>query len=326
MRLINCSTLELEEFFGSQIPPYSILSHTWETHEISHQDYYPLEELQQKKGSEKILKTCEVVLRHGHRYVWIDTCCIDKRSSAELTEAINSMYKWYSMAQRCYIYLSDHDSEDEISEFGRSRWFTRCWTLQEMIAPTYAYFFDKNWKYIGTKCQLSKAIMAVTGIDEATLTNFDDGVKISVARKMSWAAGRESTREEDQAYSLFGIFNVNLPLLYGEGPRAFTRLQEAIIKETNDLSLFAWQSDPRQETENQRGILARSPNEFARAGNIISGHLPIYNPEFTLTNIGLKIEANMRSGPGRFWFLPLNCYQEKQAAQIRVLYNFSIDH
>jgi hypothetical protein len=306
MRLINCASLELEEFFGTRIPPYVILSHTWDEHEISHHEYYPLEELPLKKGSEKILKACELVRRHGQHYLWIDTCCIDKTSSAELTEAINSMYKWYAMAQRCYIYLSDYDSND-VSDFSHSRWFTRGWTLQELIAPVYAYFFDRNWRYIGTKHQLCKHIMAITGVSKAVLTNADNCDKTSVAQKMSWAAKRSTTREEDQAYSLFGLFNVNLPLIYGEGGKAFIRLQEAIIRETNDLSLFAWQSDTRNDTEHERGILARSPSEFAHAGNITSSQYP--NPEFALTNIGLKIEILARSGPGQFWFLPLNCFR-----------------
>lgn len=173
--------------------------------------------------------------------------------------------------------------------------------MQELIAPVFAYFFDRNWRYIGTKHELCDSITAITGISKAVLINADDCAMISVAQKISWAAKRNTTREEDQLYCLFEIFSINLPLLYGEGGKAFTRLQEAIIRTTNDLSLFAWQSDARNNMEDARGVLARSPGEFALSGNIIFPQLSDPNPKFALTDIGLEIKVSARSGPGPFF-------------------------
>ncbi|KAF2690724.1 HET-domain-containing protein [Lentithecium fluviatile CBS 122367] len=308
MRLINCTTLEFEEFVGKQRPPYAILSHTWETHEISFNDYCGVEELRLKPGSGKILKTCEITLQMGYNYVWIDTCNIDKRSSAELTEAINSMFKWYRQANICIVYLSDLDSRDPSAEFARCRWFTRGWTLQELIAPRGAVFFDAHWILYGTKSQLGPELSRITGV---TLDAITDGLLLShhsVAELMSWAAHRETTREEDIAYCLFGIFGINLPLLYGEGKRAFIRLQEEIIRNSNDLSIFAWQAQDGDSASANglRGILARSPAEFANAKGIVS--TPRAYPEFSMTNRGLKIDTPLRlHNSRRRKFMSLRC-------------------
>lgn len=133
MRLIQTSTLEFEEFIGTKIPIYAILSHTWEGEEVSFQDILSQTTSRRKKGYEKILRTCQLALRDGYQYMWIDTCNIDKSSSAELTEAINSMFDWYARSSRCYVYLSDFDSKDPTSDFSRCRWFTRGWTLQVFV-------------------------------------------------------------------------------------------------------------------------------------------------------------------------------------------------
>jgi hypothetical protein len=176
----------------------------------------------------------------GHKYVWIDTCCIDKRSSAELSEAINSMWKWYWKSEVCYAYLADVPSEGFISgttdysELSRSRWFTRGWTLQELIAPHNLLFLGQDWRVIGIKEEfglfatqismtkyynkmfLSK-ISEITGIAESVL-HFDLDIRlIPAAQKMAWAARRRTARDEDLAYALIGLFDVNMPILYGEG-------------------------------------------------------------------------------------------------------------
>jgi hypothetical protein len=177
-------------------------------------------------------------------YLWIDTCCIDKSSSAELSEAINSMYRWYEESNVCYAYLEDVEedyqdaSEDPVEDTNndpikrlngkvekkirKSRWFTRGWTLQELIAPSQISFFGKNWSFPGEKyndsCQpernLVKLLSSITTIPEAVLADPSQRSSCSVARKMSWAARRKTTREEDMAYSLLGLFEVNMPLLY----------------------------------------------------------------------------------------------------------------
>ncbi|KAF1980723.1 HET-domain-containing protein [Aulographum hederae CBS 113979] len=242
MRLINTETLELEEFYLKNAPPYAILSHTWGDEEVTSQDMaHPVSS--QKKGYRKIAETCRLAQEAGFDWCWVDTCCIDKASSAELTESINSMFNWYSAAEICVVFLEDlepsihHASADNIIQ---CRWFTRGWTLQELIAPSVVRFYDSTWTLRGTKSELSKIIARHTRIPIPILLN-DDSVQLcSVAGRMSWAANRETTRLEDQAYSLLGIFGVNMPLLYGEGPKAFRRLQEEIIKRDNDLTIFAW--------------------------------------------------------------------------------------
>ncbi|KAK7181529.1 hypothetical protein DPSP01_008925 [Paraphaeosphaeria sporulosa] len=295
MRLINCATLGFEEFIGKQVPPYLILSHTWETYEISYKDYCNIDDLRQESGLhvEKILKTCDIAKEKGYEYVWIDTCCIDKSSSAELTEAINSMFKWYSRAADCIVYLSDFDVRDPSADFARCRWFTRGWTLQELIAPRQVRFYDSRWRYYGRRLNLAPEISRITGIALSVISGHFISRSHSIAERMSWAAHRETTREEDLAYCLFGIFGVNLPLLYGEGPRAFMRLQEEILKASADLSIFAWRAEAPGTAF--RGIFAHSVREFAHAKSILS------NPpsaQFAVTNGGLRIERPLLSSTG----------------------------
>ncbi|KAF2264191.1 HET-domain-containing protein, partial [Lojkania enalia] len=248
MRLINAQTRKLENF-QSQPPPYAILSHTWGKHEITFREMRNLNmsllkhriKIKGKPGYYKISKACVQALNDGLQYVWVDTCCIDKSSSSELSEAINSMYMWYKRAQVCYAYLDDIDIIDlmEEKDLAQARWFTRGWTLQELIAPKNVMFYIKGWNYVGNKMSMKGKLSRITRIDEATLVTGNlEGV--SVARRMSWAANRVTTRTEDLAYCLMGIFDVNMPLLYGEGEKAFVRLQEEIMKDSDDQSLFAW--------------------------------------------------------------------------------------
>ncbi|KAF2028096.1 HET-domain-containing protein [Setomelanomma holmii] len=217
MRLLHATTQEFHEFVGTDIPAYAILSHRWEDEEVTYQEVKnELQKAKKKKGFEKVQQCCTHALKEGLDYVWVDTCCIDKSSSAELSEAINSMYQWYRLSTVCYAFLSDD-----------SRWWTRGWTLQELIAPQIVKFFGsglRNWIRIGGKRSLLSAVADRTGIDREILRGADPKV-CSVSMRMSWASGRETSRPEDMAYSLIGIFGVNMPLLYGEGTKAFVRLQ-----------------------------------------------------------------------------------------------------
>ncbi|KAM5546140.1 hypothetical protein V8D89_000266 [Ganoderma adspersum] len=196
--------------------------------------------------SPKIRDACRVARENGYRYIWIDSCCIDKSSSSELSEAINSMYQWYGLADVCYAYLADvpprlrEDHQAEGSCFRESRWFTRGWTLQELIAPINVVFLSGDWTPIGSKHTLDSLIESVTKINHRALLHLEPLDKFSVAQRLSWAADRVTTREEDRAYSLLGIFDINMPTLYGEGDRAFRRLQEHIMQRIPDQSLFAW--------------------------------------------------------------------------------------
>ncbi|KIW34425.1 uncharacterized protein PV07_01203 [Cladophialophora immunda] len=262
MRLINTTTLGLEEFEGSDIPLYAILSHTWGEGEVTYQDVQA-RKAKGKLGYEKIKNTCKRARADGFDYVWVDTCCIDKKSSAELSEAINSMCSWYRDAIVCYAFLADVSSNfsggqimvDDF-EFSDSRWFTRGWTLQELIVPQILIFLDRNWQEIGTKASLQRKISAITDIPANILEGDIDSA--SVAQKMSWASWRETKRVEDQAYCLLGLFGIHMPLLYGEGKKAFRRLQEEILRVSDDYSIFAWENNSRA-TE---GLLATTPYQF----------------------------------------------------------------
>lgn len=222
-------------------PQYAILSHTWEKEEVTYQDIQDLESARKRKGFAKIEGACSLACDKGYSYIWIDTCCIDKSSSAELSEAINSMFTWYRESEICYAHLSDVSKSSFDEENLKTRWCTRGWTLQELLAPLYVYFFDQAWEYLGTRKSLAGALSKATQISVDVLGDTCINLEQkSIACRMSWMSLRETTRVEDMAYSLLGIFDINMPLLYGEGMKAFKRLQEEIIKVSNDQSLLAW--------------------------------------------------------------------------------------
>ena len=196
-----------------------------------------------KAGFVKIKGCVELAASKGIPFVWIDTCCIDKTSSADLTESINSMYRWYANSNVCFAYLVDVQSTYGVDELLRawqnSRWFSRGWTLQELIAPSDVEFYCNSWDSIGSRGSWARMLSDLTGIPVAVLET-NDLSSASVAQKMSWASHRKTTRKEDMAYCLLGLFDINMPLLYGEGEKAFLRLQEHIAVSTTDHSLFAW--------------------------------------------------------------------------------------
>jgi len=226
MRLVNTDTLKLEEFEGD-IPLYAILSHRWGKDEVTFQDVQT-GQAGKRGGYPKFEIACKTARFHGFDYIWNDTCCIDKTSSAELSESINSMYRWYQESGVCYAYLADvksgvdcgykpHKASPTWKDpcFRNSEWFGRGWTLQELIAPSAMIFYDHQWQDLGTKLGLCSIISEVTGIPEAILRGGPLS-SASVAQKFSWAAARITTRIEDRAYSLMGLFGVNMPMLYGE--------------------------------------------------------------------------------------------------------------
>ncbi len=250
MWLLSTESLRLVHFHSPDTIPggYAILSHVWQDAEQSFGDIQSFISrgvtLPDPLVSDKIRETCRIAYAHGYNWVWIDTCCIDKSSSAELSEAINSMFEWYSKAQVCYAYLHDVPPASDLhatnSAFRRSKWFVRGWTLQELIAPRYLIFLASNWALLGTKSAFAELVEEISGVDIKVLTFTRDVTNVSVARRMSWAARRQTTRLEDEAYSLMGIFDVHMSTIYGEGRAAFRRLQEDILKHTNDHTLFAW--------------------------------------------------------------------------------------
>ncbi|KAK0663437.1 HET-domain-containing protein [Cercophora samala] len=334
MRLINTNNGQFEEFIGNDIPPYAILSHTWEDGEVTLADMKSgrYQMYRSKKGYKKIDMTCRMAKKDGYQYAWVDTCCIDKSSSAELTEAINSMYQWYQRSSVCYVFLSDMPPPRiaplEVA-LSRCRWFTRGWTLQELIAPENVVFFDKEWKDRGDKETLIEHLVSITGINKGILRHTQSLSSMSVAQKMSWAASRTTTRIEDTAYCMLGLFNVNMTLLYGEGTKAFRRLQEEIIKYTADFSIFAWRVPPETKTKMHPGarvycgVLADSPLYFAGSKSLIK--LPRDGDwrDFSLTNSGVKIQCQVLSDPipgkrAYSYVLPLNCSDIKRPVGIRL--------
>jgi hypothetical protein len=207
MRLLNTSTGLFEEFIGTNIPAYAILSHTWGEEEISFKDMTTDESYVSKQGYAKISMTCQLAKEEGLHYAWIDTCCIDKASSAELSEAINSMYQWYEKAEKCYAYLFDLESTPAWRQnLAHCRWFTRGWTLQELIAPANVYFFDQQWNMLFRKSEATDLLTSITGIDSGILSNSRSLLSFSVAQRMSWASRRVTTRVEDEAYCLLGSY------------------------------------------------------------------------------------------------------------------------
>ena len=237
------------------------------------------------KLSSKIRKACAVARAGGYRYIWIDSCCIDKTSSSELSEAINSMYAWYGGADTCYAYLADVPSAEvpvtKDSPFSRSRWFTRGWTLQELIAPIELKFLSKDWELIGTKYDLAEVLEEITGISKEALLHEMALDGFSVAQRLSWASMRQTERKEDQAYSLMGIFDIYMPTLYGEGERALRRLQEEIMRRTPDQSLFAWGRTLRAPNMIMQGLKTgpSAPREAQIAcKNDAASHLSLLAP------------------------------------------------
>ncbi|KAG7290311.1 hypothetical protein NEMBOFW57_000310 [Staphylotrichum longicolle] len=259
MRLINTNTLELREFFGTP-PPYAILSHTWEDEEVSlHEMTDRAPSLATKKGYRKIVDYCHLAARQGYAWVWVDTCCINKTSDAELSESINSMFRWYENAAR-------------------------------------VEFYDQGWVVRGTKDDLVGELSAITKIDPSALRGEYRRFRIGV--RISWAANRETTRPEDIAYCLLGLLDINMPMLYGEGQRAFRRLQEEIIRKSNDLSIFAWDEDAAEDT-GFTALLAPSPRQFAihqELRELLPTGLPPRNwqPEYAITNNGLRIRTRLQ--------------------------------
>jgi hypothetical protein len=239
----NDSEFGLTTFFADKIPQkYAILSHTWEAEEVTFED------LQNRTGRKKAgynkIRFCGEQARcNGLQYFWVDTCCIDKSSSTELSEAINSIYCLYRKSTKCYVYLPDvrkaaintNDLAWE-SAFRKSRWFTRGWTLQELITPISVEFFSKEGELLGDKSTLERHVCEITGIPAEALRG-SPLPNFSIAERISWAEQHKTTCKEDKAYSLLGIFDISIPVIYGEGKeKALERLREEINKRSKGKS------------------------------------------------------------------------------------------
>ncbi|KAI1794542.1 heterokaryon incompatibility protein-domain-containing protein, partial [Ganoderma leucocontextum] len=353
MRLLDTETGRFIDQQGGF--PYAILSHVWDKRELAYQD---LQRIQTSFGmnvslsdegeyhsvrvasathpssilpstlsscildhpdvTPKVREACRIAREHGYRYIWIDSCCIDKTSSSELSEAINSMHRWYRDASVCYAFLADvpnspcSDIRSPGSAFHQSRWFTRGWTLQELIAPRSLVFMSQNWVPLGTKESLVDVVEKITGIDQDILRHHKPLDQVSVARRMSWASRRNTTRVEDEAYCLLGIFGINMETLYGEGRHAFFRLQERILMQIPDQSIFAWGLPfPRRIpppappavldfVKLDAMLFAQAPSDFAQSDAIVSLPHHIFRtklnrsalrpPEYSFSSYGLRTQ------------------------------------
>ena len=343
MRLLNTKTHELQEFHA--LPEhYAILSHTWGTEEVTYQ-HLLAGTGRKRQGWKKLEGACALAAKDGWELLWMDTCCIDKTDSVDLSEAINSMYRWYQASSVCYAYLEDVELVDgspvstwndsawpekiksrrEFQHYRKtnpttswhlarqqghlcwkgifSRWFTRGWTLQELLAPEFLLFLDKEWSIIGGRRQWSAQIQAMTAIDHRYLSgerSIHDKNKCPAATKFGWASLRTTSRPEDQIYCLIGLLNVNMSLLYGEGAQnAFHRLQRKIIKRSNDESILAWQW-PNSTPMQWDNILAPTLDFFQWLTGVphreLNYELELYafeadRDEFVVTNKGLKVNV-----------------------------------
>jgi len=268
MRLLSTSNASLQPPVLKP-PRYAILSHTWGDDEVS---FDRAEDITNgppwSAGATKCYNACRVAREKGYQRLWIDTCCIDKKNSTELSEAINSMFRYYAESEVCYAYLGDVPDDDDIthrhSKFRSSRWFTRGWTLQELLAPKRVHFYSKDWRFLGTKDDLKGIISSITRIPEEVLAGEDcQPPTRSIAEVLSWASRRHTTVVEDTAYSLLGLLDINMPLLYGEGSKAFLRLQEELLKKYDDESLFAWEAPPNDAlAQPYFGLLSPSVSYF----------------------------------------------------------------
>lgn len=309
MRLLNTKTLEFEEFFNP--PEYAILSHRWGPSEVTFEQYQTGTNIE-GQGYDKITQSCKFAQSRGRKYIWIDTCCIDKRSSSELSEAINSMWSWYADAKECYAYLSDvttppPDRPLNSGNHKPSKWFSRGWTLQELLAPRVIVFCNSDWDIIGLKQDpaLLAEISNITSIPQGCLSSHFSLNNACVAQKLSWAARRVTTRKEDMAYCLLGLLGINMPLLYGEGTKAFLRLQQEIIRQTDDESIFAWRY-AAPPVGYISGVLAPGVQFFAHSGDVrlIDAHREPY----TVTNKGLDLRVScIHVKETETYIIPLNC-------------------
>jgi len=316
---------EIDEMLVAEIS-YAILSHRWLPKELTFQDMVGTKEecmggggaedqikmwrdhmLQHVKdvdeAVDKVFQFCKVAWGYDCKYVWFDTGCINKDSSAELEESIRSMFKWYRGSEICIAYLRDTSSAFTMR---KDPWFTRGWTLQELLAPKKIKIFGHGWQQITDEpndrnvdsgVPLWKNISKITAIPVNELCSFTPGIH-NVRQRMEWAYRRETTRIEDMAYCLIGIFDIALSIAYGEGNMAFHRLQLEIMQRSDDKSLFVWEGAPSA----YNSMFAGGPECFVPTKSIDPAEeaeevSSFANETHTLTNRGLRIRLPIYEAP-----------------------------
>ncbi|KAI5993075.1 heterokaryon incompatibility protein-domain-containing protein [Pisolithus orientalis] len=348
----------LVEFGGAKLAEiaYAILSHCWgapkdevqytEMVSLTNMDALARNKIQRRSGYLKIRKSCELALEDHLDWLWVDTCCIDRRGSAELSEAINSMYVWYANSDRCYAFLHDTEALCASHRPRRQvyRWFSRGWTLQELIAPVNVHFLNQKWEYIGDKQGCAPSLSVITRISVDVLEEGLGRTSPSVAQIMSWAADRTTAREEDRAYSMLGLLGVHMPILYGEGKNAFLRLQLEVIRTVNDQSIFAWGSTMNHGWSSS--FLADDLSQFRDCSTVENTDRDKFhrilgkslskrafrrvasaeerNRTFAVTNDGIHIwlplRLHQRSTGSEIFSATLSCYDSQKGSEAMIIF------
>ena len=304
MRLLNIEDFKIQDItetskLRAALEQCAIISHRWGKDELTFQKHeermksedYATQQYNptntpsfsegESEGRLKLARACLKARQYSEmdlKYIWMDTCCINKQEPNETEKAITSMFRWYSSAKVCFAYLPDvsEDSPQELEKdehgnvikprvgsFESSDWFTRGWTLQELLAPKAMWFFDRYWRFLGTKDSMKAQIQNVTGIEAIYLHR--DVSQACMAIKMSWLARRQTKEVEDMAHCMFGLFGINTYVRYGEGEGAFLRLGQELIKQKPlDESLFAW----RNSRITSSGLLAPWPTCYLGSENL----------------------------------------------------------
>ncbi|KAG0701294.1 hypothetical protein DFH29DRAFT_852779 [Suillus ampliporus] len=227
-----------------------MLSHKWESkeplmHDIHDKVVYDLD----PGGTVVKLQTfCKVTRDAGHRRAWSDTCCTDQNNNVELQRSVNSMFVWYRNSALTIVYLSDVPPSSKSGALADSTWNTRGWTIQEFLAPNVVLFYQVDWNpYLNDSSPDHKESVAImqelkdaTCIDAQALVAFRPGMR-GARQKLQWASTRVTTLQEDIAYSLFGIFGIHLPVIYGEMKQnALGRLLQEIVAQSGDITALDW--------------------------------------------------------------------------------------
>ncbi|KAF2736761.1 hypothetical protein EJ04DRAFT_462522, partial [Polyplosphaeria fusca] len=239
MRLLNTATSAFAEQGLPPFPfPYAVLSHTWGTQEVSYDDMLN-GQFMFKDGFKKVENFQACARDLGYDWCWMDTCCINRsRSTSEQNEAVMSMYTWFRHAGLCVVYLTDVERRED---FTKARWFTRAWTLIELLAPENMAFYTRDWQCIGSKKELAAEITAHTNIAFDVLTYARNPRDATIGEKLSWASERHATNPEEEIYILISLLGVRMIRSPGEGrAMATVRMQAQILEHLEDYTILMW--------------------------------------------------------------------------------------
>ncbi|KAF5371729.1 hypothetical protein D9758_003400 [Tetrapyrgos nigripes] len=320
LRLIDTRTCKLVDFTENEhIPAYAILSHRWfRDQEVQYEDFLELQpETRKKLGYRRIRGACKQAFLDGHNYIWIDTCCINQNNADEVSRNINSMYFYYHNSTVCYAYLVDvytpkykHESS-QAGLWSHSKWFTRGWSLQELLAPRKVVFFNADWELIGDKAQLKYSISRLTGIPRSVLDGSSPIEDVNIEERMTWCAGRQTTKPPDLAYCLLGILGVFMVPDYTEDARtAFQRLQRILVRcypyrfrgfQGDDIYSLLLRENARARIETEQSLITEQNNAVTSYARVFNQDSLMINSDlkhFITTTSTVEVGAFIRSGQG----------------------------